>query len=70
MLSLLAWSTPRWCVRNSAVGLPPSGAFLRTIARSITKAGKRQMKEDKSQWERLAAVMGRVPAAAAEGGKG
>lgn len=38
---------------------------------SITKAGKRQMKDDKSQWERLAAVMGRVlAAAAAEGGKG
>ena len=37
---------------------------------SITKAGKRQMKEDKSQWERLAAVMGRVLAAAAGGGKG
>ena len=36
---------------------------------SITKAGKRQMKADKSQWERLAAVMGRVLAAAA-GGKG
>ncbi|HEV8412751.1 MAG TPA: PadR family transcriptional regulator [Bryobacteraceae bacterium] len=37
---------------------------------SITQAGKRQMKKDKSQWERLAAVMGRVLAAAAEGGKG
>jgi transcriptional regulator len=37
---------------------------------SITKAGMRQMKEDKSQWQRLAAVMGRVLAAAAEGGKG
>ena len=37
---------------------------------SITKAGKRQMKKDKSQWERLAAVMGRVLAAAVEGGKG
>ncbi len=37
---------------------------------SITKAGKRQMKKDKSQWERLAAVMGRVLAAAAEEGKG
>jgi PadR family transcriptional regulator PadR len=36
---------------------------------SITKAGKRQMKEDKSQWERLAAVMGRVLAAATKGGK-
>src|ERR1051325_4197748 len=34
---------------------------------SITKAGKRQMKEDKSQWERLAVVMGRL---LAEGGKG
>jgi PadR family transcriptional regulator PadR len=33
---------------------------------SITKAGKRQVKQDKSQWERLAAVMGRVLAAAAE----
>jgi hypothetical protein len=30
----------------------------------------RQMNEDKSQWQRLAAVMGRVLAAAAEGGKG
>ncbi len=36
---------------------------------SITKAGRRQMKEDKSEWERLAAVMSRVLAAAAEGGK-
>jgi PadR family transcriptional regulator PadR len=37
---------------------------------SITKAGKRQMKEDKSQWDRLATVMGRVLAAAPGGGKG
>jgi PadR family transcriptional regulator PadR len=37
---------------------------------SITRAGNRQMKKHKSQWERLAAVMGRVLAAAAEGGKG
>jgi PadR family transcriptional regulator PadR len=36
---------------------------------SITKAGKRQMKEDRSQWERLAAVMGRVLAAAPGGGQ-
>src|SRR3977135_409613 len=35
---------------------------------AITKAGKRQMKEDRAQWQRLAAVMGRV-LAAAEGGK-
>jgi PadR family transcriptional regulator len=34
---------------------------------AITRDGRRQMKEDKSQWERLAAVMGRV---LAEGGKG
>jgi PadR family transcriptional regulator PadR len=36
---------------------------------AITKAGKRQMKEDRSQWMRLAAVMGRVLAASTEGGK-
>ena len=35
---------------------------------SITKSGKRRRKADQSQWERLAAVMGRV--LAAEGGKG
>jgi PadR family transcriptional regulator PadR len=34
---------------------------------SITKAGKRQMQKDKTQWERLAAVMGRVLAAVAGG---
>src|SRR3954471_10457931 len=27
---------------------------------SITRAGKRRMKQDRSQWERLTAVMGRV----------
>src|SRR5213595_1630728 len=37
---------------------------------SITKAGKRQMKEDRSEWERLAAVMRRVLAAVAEEGRG
>jgi PadR family transcriptional regulator, regulatory protein PadR len=36
----------------------------------ITKAGKRQMKEDRSQWERLTAVMGRVLAVPPGGGKG
>ncbi|HWF11990.1 MAG TPA: PadR family transcriptional regulator [Bryobacteraceae bacterium] len=30
---------------------------------SITRAGRRQLKQDKTQWERLAAVMGRVLAA-------
>src|SRR3979409_477198 len=34
---------------------------------SITKAGKRQMRTERSNWKRLAAVMGRV---LAEGGKG
>jgi PadR family transcriptional regulator PadR len=33
----------------------------------ITKAGKRQMKEDKSHWQRLAAVIGRVLAAGERG---
>jgi transcriptional regulator len=33
---------------------------------TITKAGKRQMKEDRSHWERLASVMARVLAAAGE----
>jgi PadR family transcriptional regulator PadR len=33
---------------------------------AITKAGKRQMKEDRSHWERLAAVMARVLSAAGE----
>ena len=37
---------------------------------TITTAGKRQMKADTSQWHRLAAVMGRVLAAATAGGKG
>jgi len=36
---------------------------------SITKTGKLQMKEDKSQWERLSAVMGRMFAASGEGGE-
>jgi transcriptional regulator len=36
---------------------------------SITRIGKRRMKEDRTQWERLTAVMGRVLAASNEGGK-
>src|SRR5580658_5169047 len=36
---------------------------------SITKAGKRQMKEDRMHWERLATVMGRVLAASGGGDK-
>src|SRR6266851_3328516 len=35
---------------------------------SITKAGKRQMKADRTEWERLATVMGRILAASGEGG--
>jgi PadR family transcriptional regulator PadR len=33
---------------------------------TITKSGKRQMKEDRSHWERLAVVMARVLAAVAK----
>ena len=46
-------------------------AFPTTTARprSIRSAGRRQMTEDTSQRERLAAVMGRVPAATSGGGK-
>lgn len=36
---------------------------------SITKAGARQMKQDRSEWERLAAVMARILAASAGGGR-
>lgn len=36
---------------------------------SITKAGRRQMKADRTEWERLAAVMGRVLSAAQDGGR-
>jgi transcriptional regulator len=34
---------------------------------SITKSGKRQMKEDRSQWERLSAAMSRVLAVSKRG---
>ena len=34
---------------------------------AITKAGKRQMKEDRVQWERLASAMGRVLAVSKKG---
>ena len=34
---------------------------------SITKSGKRQMKEDRSQWDRLSAAMGRVLAVSKKG---
>ena len=36
---------------------------------AITKAGKRQMKTDRTEWERLATVMGRILAASSEGGE-
>jgi PadR family transcriptional regulator PadR len=35
---------------------------------SITKTGKRQVKAERSNWQRLAAVIGRVLAASADGG--
>lgn len=34
---------------------------------SITKSGKRQMKEDRSQWERVSSAMGRVLAVSKKG---
>ena len=34
---------------------------------SITKSGRRQMKEDRSQWERLSSAMGRVLAVSKKG---
>jgi transcriptional regulator len=36
---------------------------------SLTRAGRRQMDEERVQWERLSAVMGRVLTASSEGGK-
>ncbi len=36
---------------------------------AITKAGKRQMKTDRTEWERLATVMSRILAASSEGGE-
>jgi transcriptional regulator len=36
---------------------------------AITKAGKRQVKAERSNWHRLAAVIGRVLAASPEGGR-
>jgi transcriptional regulator len=36
---------------------------------SVTAAGRRQMKADRAEWERLAAVMGKVLSPAAGGGR-
>jgi PadR family transcriptional regulator PadR len=36
---------------------------------TITKAGRRQVKEERQQWERLASVMGRVLTASPEGSR-
>src|SRR6201990_179826 len=36
---------------------------------AISKAGKRQMKTDRTEWERLTAVMGRILAASTDSGK-
>lgn len=52
------WISAEWGV---------SGNHRKAKFYSITRAGKRQMKEDKSHWERLTAVMGRVFAAARSG---
>lgn len=36
---------------------------------AITKAGRRQVKAERQEWERLAAVMGRILAAEADGSR-
>lgn len=53
------WITAKW-------GVSDSNRKAKFYA--ITKAGKRQMKADRTEWERLAAVMGRILAASGEGG--
>jgi transcriptional regulator len=53
------WITAKW-------GVSDSNRKAKFYA--ITKAGKRQMKADRTEWERLATVMGRILAASGEGG--
>jgi PadR family transcriptional regulator, regulatory protein PadR len=52
------WISAEWGVSNNN---------RRAKYYSITKAGKRQVKKERSDWERLIAVVGRVLAAAEEG---
>ena len=54
------WITAEWGV---------SGNNRKAKFYSITKAGKRRMQKDQTQWERLSAVMGRVLAAAQGSGQ-
>ena len=57
----IAWRIEQW----SGDEVPPNRG---TIYASVARVQQRGWIT--SQWERLATVMGRVPAAAAEGGKG
>lgn len=57
--SLVRLLQRRWI--TAAWGVSETNRKARFYA--ITKAGRRRMQEDRSQWERMAAVMGRVLAA-------
>jgi len=59
--SLVRLQQRGWIVAEWAV----SGNNRKAKFYSITKSGKRRMLKDQTQWERLAAVMGKVLAAAA-----
>jgi DNA-binding PadR family transcriptional regulator len=59
--SLLRLQQRRWI--SASWGLSDNNRRAKYYA--ITKAGKRQVKADRSKWERLSAVMGRVVAASA-----
>jgi PadR family transcriptional regulator, regulatory protein PadR len=61
--SLVRLQQRRWIAAKWGV----SDANRKAKFYSITKAGKRQLKEEQSQWERLSSVMSRV-LAATEGG--
>ena len=50
---------------SAAWGIPEN--IRKAKFSSITRAGKRRVKTERSNWERLAAVIGRVLAAAGEG---
>jgi PadR family transcriptional regulator PadR len=53
------WITAKW-------GVSDSNRKAKFYA--ITKSGKRQMKANRTEWDRLAMVMGRILAASGEGG--
>ena len=52
------WITAKWGVSDN---------HRQAKFYAITRAGKRQMKADRTQWQRISAVMARVLAVASEG---